>query len=46
VDSEVKLREGDTLEISHRGQTFIGVAGHPFSRNFSNAVKIEVNKIA
>lgn len=46
VDTKVKLREGDTLEISHKGQIFVGVAGQPFSRNFSNAVKVEVNKIA
>lgn len=46
VDTEVKLCEGDTVEISHKGQTFIGVAGRAFSRNFSNSVKVEVNKIA
>ncbi len=45
VDSGVKLMEGDTLIVSHKGQTFEGAAGQPFYRSFSNAVRLQVEKI-
>ena len=37
---------GDNLIIKHKEQTFEGVAGQPFHRNFSNVVKVEVKKIS
>lgn len=46
VDTEVQLVTGDTLKITHKGQTFEGVAGEPFNRTFSNGVKVEVNKVS
>lgn len=46
VDTSVQLITGDTLNITHKGQTFIGVAGEPFNRTFSNGVKVEVTKVS
>ena len=46
VDTSVTLITGDTLIIAHKGQTFTGVAGEPFNRDVSNAVKVTVNKIS
>lgn len=45
VDTGVKLLEGDTLLVSHKGQMFEGAAGQPFYRSFSNAVRLQVEKI-
>ncbi len=44
VDTDVKLMEGDTLIVSHKGQMFEGAAGQPFYRSFSNAVRMQVEK--
>lgn len=46
VDTAVQLVTGDTLTITHKGQTFLEVAGEPFNRTFSNGVKVEANKIS
>jgi hypothetical protein len=46
VDTSVQLIAGDTLTIMHKGQMFIGVAGEPFNRTFSNGVKVEVTKVS
>lgn len=46
VDTVVTLITGDTVTVTHKGQTFVGVAGKPFNRTFSNGVKVEVTKIS
>lgn len=46
VDTSVTLVTGDALTITHKGQTFLGVAGEPFNRDFSNAVKVTVSKVS
>lgn len=46
VDTAVEIMAGDNLIIRHKKQTFEGVAGQPFHRNFSNVVKVEVKKIS
>lgn len=46
VDTSVPLVTGDTLTIAHNGQTIKGVAGEPFNRSFSNAVKVNGVKIS
>ncbi|WP_042436347.1 hypothetical protein [Faecalispora jeddahensis] len=45
VDTEVQLQPGDTLIISHKGQTFTGAVGEPFNGTFSNSVRLEAVKI-
>lgn len=40
VDTSVALREGDSIAVQHKGQTFTGLAGLPFNRTFSNSVKL------
>lgn len=46
VDPSVELKSGDSLTVHHKGQTFEGAAGEPFNRDFSNSVKVEVNKVS
>lgn len=46
VNTDVILHDGDTLIISHKGQTVSGVAGKPFHGSFSNSVKVKVADIA
>jgi len=46
VDTAIEIMAGDNLIIRHKGQTFEGVAGQMFKRNFSNSVKVEVSKIS
>lgn len=46
VDPSITLVTGDTLTISHKGQTFIGEAGEPFNGTFSNFAKVTVKKIS
>lgn len=46
TDTPVNIITGDNLTIKHKEQTFEGVAGQPFHRNFSNVVKVEVKKIS
>lgn len=46
VDTSITLVTGDTLTISHKGQTFIGEAGEPFNGTFSNFAKVTVKKIS
>ena len=45
VGTEVQLLPGDTLIVSHKGQTFTGAAGDPLNGTFSNSVKLEAVKI-
>ena len=45
VDTDVHLLPGDSLTISHKGQTFTGAAGEPFNGAFSNSVRLEAVKI-
>lgn len=40
VDTAILLKEGDTITVQHKGQTFSGLAGLPFNRTFSNSVKL------
>nr|WP_319488479.1 hypothetical protein [uncultured Caproiciproducens sp.] len=46
VDTSVVLKEGDSITVQHKGQTFTGLAGLPFNRTFSNSVKMSGVKIA
>jgi len=46
VDTVVTLITGDALTITHKGQTFAGVAGEPFNRDTSNGAKVTVNKVS
>lgn len=46
VDTGIEIIAGDNLIISHKGQAFEGIAGQPFNRNWSNAIKVEVKKIS
>lgn len=46
VNTDVILQDGDTLIISHKGQTVSGVAGKPFHGSFSNSVKVKLVDIA
>lgn len=45
VDTEVNLKPGDTLIVSHKGQTFTGAAGDPLNGTFSNSVQLKAVKI-
>lgn len=45
VDTAVQLKAGDTLVVSHKGQTFTGAAGEPLNGTFSNTVKLGAVKI-
>lgn len=40
VDTSVTLREGDSITVQHKIQTFTGLAGLPFNRTFSNSTKL------
>lgn len=46
VDTAVTMLQGDSITVSHRGQTFTGLAGLPFNRTFSNSVVLSGVKIA
>ena len=46
VDTDVILIDGDTLEITHKGQKITGIAGKPYHGSFSNSVRVEELKFA
>lgn len=46
LDAGVDILSGDTVTVSHNGQTFTGIAGLPFKRAFSTEVKLSGVKIS
>lgn len=46
VDTAVILKSGDSITVTHKGQTFKGLAGLPFNRTFSNGVVLSGVKIS
>lgn len=46
VDTDIALKSGDSITVSHRGQTFTGLAGLPFNRTFSNSTILSGVKIS
>lgn len=46
VDTAIVLQSGDSITVQHKGQTFMGLAGLPFNRTFSNSVVLSGVKIS
>lgn len=46
VDTAITLKQGDSITVTHKGQTFTGLAGLPFNRTFSNSVVLSGVKIS
>ena len=46
TDTDISILQGDKLKIKHKNQVFNGIAGQPFSRNFSNVIPVEVMAIS